>query len=287
MMHNRRLGRTEVEVSPIAFGGAPIGLANYLGRWDPDDATDELLAINAVTTALGHGINYLDTALSYGQGRSEQMMGAALRQSGRSAFVATKTPKRTYDGVMETAETSLKNLGVATIDLLQFHGGKWSEEETTTVLSGGGIEAMNELRRAGKIRFTGFTAEIGSPGTYQLLRSGHFDVMQIAYNVLYQDACNLMVSAGPIIEAHERGMGVVTMRSLTSGVVQRLFQAGFPMVEPNFDLHAFCLNFVLSNPYVHSAVVGMRTADEVVKNVAIAENDAMRLDLTEIHRRYM
>lgn len=289
-MHYRELGATGLRVSAIAFGGAPIGLANYLDEWDPHSPLHEAQAIAAIQKACEVGITYFDTALGYGQGRSEHIMGKALRQAGavgKQAILATKTPKRTYDEVLQSAEQSLANLSVDVIDVLQFHGGRWSDDDATSVLEGGGLDAFQELKRAGKIRFLGFTAETASPGTFRLIRSGQFDVMQMAYNVLYQDACNLMVKSGPIIEAKERRMGVVTMRSLTSGVFQKLIAAQLPSLAEQLDLYAFCLNYVLSNPYVDSAIVGMRLAEEVERNARIVDQTAMRLDLEEVHRRYV
>jgi aryl-alcohol dehydrogenase-like predicted oxidoreductase len=149
------------------------------------------------------------------------------------------------------------------------------------------VDALRELRRQGKTRFLGFTAETASPGAYALLRSGAFDVLQIAYSVLYQDACNLMVKAGPIIEAEERGMGVVTMRSLSSGVFQKLMGQLAPGIEGQVDLSALALGYVLSNPRIDSAIVGMRSAQEVEHNVALVERGAFRLDLEALHERYV
>jgi uncharacterized protein len=96
-----------------------------------------------------------------------------------------------------------------------------------------------------------------------------------------------MVKAGPIIEAKERGMGVVTMRSLSSGVAQRLLQQHLTGLSPDADLHAFALNYVLSNPFIDSAIVGMRTAAEARQNAAIAGRSELRLDLEALHKRYV
>jgi hypothetical protein len=120
-----------------------------------------------------------------------------------------------------------------------------------------------------------------------LIRSGAFDVLQIAYSVIYQDACNLMIKAGPIVEAQERGLGVVTMRSLSSGVFQRLLTEQIAGIEQLVDPYALALGFVLSNPYVDSAIVGMRTTQEVERNVDLVERRVHRLDLEALHQRYV
>jgi aryl-alcohol dehydrogenase-like predicted oxidoreductase len=112
-------------------------------------------------------------------------------------------------------------------------------------------------------------------------------VLQIAYSIIYQDACNLMVDAGPIVEAAARGMGVVTMRSLSSGVFQKLIAGAAPAVAAQVDLYALALGFVLSNPRVNAAIVGMRTVAEVETNVRLVEANAFRIDLEALHRRYV
>jgi uncharacterized protein len=314
----RQLGSTGLRVSAIGYGGAPLGLTNYLGAWNPADAAQRRGAVDAILRALELGVTYFDTALAYGDGESERILGEARREAAARGtgtqgtermLLATKVPsrERSYEGVLRSAETSLANLGVQQVDVLQLHGSVWRDEEAEAVLAGGALDALRELRRAGKARAIGFTSETPSPGTYRLVRSGAFDVLQIAYNVLYQDACNLMVNSGPIVEAKERGMGVVTMRSLSSGVFQKLLARWQQQAQdqapdeqrpsessttgsanaPRLDGYALALQFVLSNPRIDSALVGMRTVEEVERNAALVEDRPGRVDLTELHRRYV
>ncbi|HEX2034406.1 MAG TPA: aldo/keto reductase [Chloroflexota bacterium] len=291
-MEYRTLGNTGLTVSAIAFGGAPAGLANYLSAYDPDEPAQAEQVAKAIVRALELGVTYFDTALAYGDGRSERIFGEGRRRAGalgERMILATKVPsgKRTREGIVESAEMSLRNLGVERIDVLQLHGSRWTDEEAETVLRGSALDALRALKEQGKARFIGFTAETGSPGAYALIRSGAFDVLQIAYSILYQDACNLMVKSGPMIEARERGMGVVTMRSLSSGVFQKLMTEQLPGIERQVDLYALALGFTLSNPYLDSAIVGMRTAQEVEHNVRLVETRAFRVDLEALHRRYV
>ena len=81
-------------------------------------------------------------------------------------------------------------------------------------------------------------------------------------------------------------MGVVTMRSLTSGLFQRLMRRTFPVLE-DADLDAFLLRYNLSNPFLDVSLVGMRRAEEVAKNVAAAEDATDRFDLPRLHARYV
>jgi aryl-alcohol dehydrogenase-like predicted oxidoreductase len=293
-METRLLGRTGLRVSAIGFGGAPLGLTNYLSTYDPHRDADRQTALDAIVRALELGITYFDTALSYGDGASERILGEARRRAAERGIdvhsrmlLATKVPagKRTYAGVLESAETSLRNLGVDHVDVLQLHGSAWRDDEADAVFTSGALDALQELKRRGAARWIGFTSETCSPGTYRLVRSDAFDVLQIAYSILYQDACNLMIKAGPIVEAKQRDMGVVTMRSLTSGVFQKVLAREFPAAE--YQAHGIALRYVLSNPYVDCPLVGMRTTAEVEQNAAVAADPTARFDLEELHRRYV
>ena len=86
-------------------------------------------------------------------------------------------------------------------------------------------------------------------------------------------------------EAEEQNMGIVIMRPLTSGIFQRLMPRAFPQLA-DADLTPFLLNYVLSNPFVDVAIIGMRRASEVEQNNAISDNTALRLDLEKVHHRF-
>src|SRR5687767_5349719 len=137
-MQTRTLGRTGLVVSAIGFGGAPLGLTNYLSAYDPRQAADRESAINAILRAIELGITYFDTALAYGDGESERILGEARRRAAQRGLdvhsrmlLATKVPagQRTYEGVIESAETSLRNLGVDHLDVFQLHGSAWRDDE--------------------------------------------------------------------------------------------------------------------------------------------------------------
>ena len=77
-MQYRTLGRTGLKVSEIGFGGAQIGIPNYMETWDPEGAKEQETIIDAVHHALDLGLNYIDTAPGYGKGISEEILGGAL-----------------------------------------------------------------------------------------------------------------------------------------------------------------------------------------------------------------
>jgi hypothetical protein len=151
--------------------------------------------------------------------------------------------------------------------------------------AGGVVEDLEALRDEGLIRYIGFTSEDTNDSVYRLIRSGRFDAMQMCYNFIYQHPYEPIRPFGSILEADRAGMGVVTMRSMTSGTLQNWIQ----MVNPDntFDYNTALLQFVLSNPLVDVALVGMRDVAIVEQNVAIAEDLDGRISLDELHKRYV
>jgi hypothetical protein len=307
-MQYRTLGRTGLRVSEIGFGGAQVGIPNYMETWDPAGAAEQATIVAAVNHALDTGLNYVDTAPSYGNGISEEILGRVIGKRRAECVVATKVTN--YDGpsVIGSVEQSLRRLQTDVIDVIQFHGGDYPPDALDTILNRGGLEAFRKLRDQGKVRFLGFTAEMPSGGVSQLIATGAFDVMQIRYNFMYQSACDFINEQGVMREAEAQagrkrsfrlhpggcqearatpapGMGIVIMRPMTSGIFQRLMNRAFPQLsEP--DLGAYLLNYVLSNPFVDVAIIGMRRTDEVDRNNAISDNTAARLDLPAAHYRF-
>ncbi|MFB3881645.1 MAG: aldo/keto reductase [Armatimonadota bacterium] len=284
-MQYRTLGRTGLRVSEIGFGGAQVGIPNYMETWDPAGPAEQATIIEALNHALDIGLNYVDTAPSYGNGVSEEILGRVIGKRRAECVVATKVSDYDGESVMASVEQSLRRLQTDVIDVIQFHGGDYPPDALDTILNRGGLNAFRKLRDQGKVRFLGFTAEMPSGGVSHLIATGAFDVMQIRYNFMYQGACDFINEQGVMREAEAQGMGIVIMRPMTSGIFQRLMKAAFPQLsEP--DLGAFLLNYVLSNPFVDVAIIGMRRAEEVDRNNAISDNTAMRLDLAQAHYRF-
>lgn len=278
-MRYRTLGRTGLQVSEIGFGGAPTGIAHYLERWNSAAAAERSSVVQAIRRGLDLGLSYLDTAPGYGDGLGEEIFGEAIAGRREEVVLATKTGARDPAGILESVERSLRRLGTDHVDVLQFHGGWYPAEDVEKILRQGGLETYQQLREQGKVRFLGFTAEGPSGGVSELIATDAFDVMQCRYNLLYQHPCDFINDAGIIREARARNMGVVTMRTLTSGEFQRLMRHSFPRAAAGMDLNRFLLNFVLSNPLVDVALVGMRRPEEVEANNALSEGTAARLDL--------
>ena len=282
-MEYTTLGRTGQKVSRLGFGGATAGLKNYLEVYDPQNAEQRNGVIAAILKALELGITYFDTAPGYGLGASEAMFGEALEGKENDIFLATKVPRQT-DNVRESIEQSLKRLRRNSVDLVQIHGSSYTPELTDKIL-GNMIDELDALRDEGLLKYIGFTTEDTNDAVHHFIRSNRFDVMQICYNFIYQHPYEPSRPFGSILEADKQKMGVVTMRSMTSGILQNWIN----MVNPNntFDYSPALLQFVLSNPLVDVALVGMRDVEIVEKNVAIVEDVAGRISLDELHKRYV
>jgi aryl-alcohol dehydrogenase-like predicted oxidoreductase len=285
-MHYRVLGRTGLRVSEIGFGGAPAGIPHYLEAWDPSAAAERDSVVRAVRRGLELGLNYLDTAPGYGGGVGEAIYGEAIRGRRVAVVLATKTGARDPAGILNSVEESLRRLGTDHLDVLQFHGGWYPPDDVAKILRRGGLETYQRLREQGKVRFLGFSAEGPSGGVSELIATGAFDVMQCRYNLLNQQTCDYINEAGIIREAKAQGMGVVTMRTLTSGIFQKLLRRSFPEVGGELLLDRFLLNFVLSNPLIDVALVGMRRPEEVEANNALSDDTSARLDLVDLHVRH-
>ncbi|HET7104326.1 MAG TPA: aldo/keto reductase [Terracidiphilus sp.] len=160
----RTLGNSDLALTPIGFGAWAIGGGNWEFAWGPQD---DAASIAAIHRALDLGINWIDTAAVYGLGHSEEVVGHALKSTSHQPLVFTKCSMRwnadrsiyrslTADSVAEELESSLRRLGVDTIDLYQIH---WPNPEDEIEA---GWEAMARLREQGKVRWIGvsnFTVE--------------------------------------------------------------------------------------------------------------------------------
>lgn len=286
-MEYRELGSTGRSVSRIGFGGAAAGLKNYLHAYDPSSDESIRGVVQAIEKALDLGINYFDTAPGYGDGQSEMMLGMALEGvKPESVFLATKVSMGDRDAVMRSVEKSLKNLKRDRLDLLQIHGDCISREQRDKIMGPGGmLEAMKELKASGMVDYLGFTTEDNNDVVYDFIQSGEFDVVQMCYNLLFQHPYEPSRPFGSMIEADQKGMGIVTMRAPTSGTFQRWIQ----MVNPQntFDYSRGLIQFVLSNPLVDVALIGMRSALRVMENVDICSDMSGRIDLNQVHKRYV
>jgi len=284
-METVRLGNTGATVSRLGFGGAPAGLTNYLQSSSPQDARQREQTIAAIHRAAELGVTFFDTAPAYGSGASEEIYGEALAAVKTPVFVATKASHQ-VESVRGSLEASLSRLRRDRVDLFQIHGTSYDEATVDAILAPGGmLDELERLKAEGLTRFIGFTTEDNNPPFYRLMATGRFDVVQMCYNFAFQHPYDAARPAGSLLEAAAQGLGVITMRALTAGLLQKWVQAVNP--ANTFDYSPALLQYVLSNPLVNVALVGMRTPKEVEKNVAIVNDTSGRIDIVELNRKFL
>ena len=280
-------GNTGRKVSRLGYGGTVAGLKNYIKSFDPETQNTREQIIEGLQTAYKSGVNYFDTAAGYGNGTSEKIFGEALEHiPAENIFTATKCSPTNASETRRSLERSLKNLRRDCIDLIQIHGSFYSNETCDAVLAKGGMaDALEQAREEGLVKYIGFTIECQNPPLYKFIGSGRFDSMQVEYNLLFQHPYDPSWKCGSLYEAEKRNMGIISMRTVTSGTFQKWVQTVNP--DNTFDYTPALLQFVLSNPLVDVALVGMRNAAEVIANVNICNDFDSRISLDELHTRYV
>jgi aryl-alcohol dehydrogenase-like predicted oxidoreductase len=190
-MNYRTLGRTGLQISEVGYGAWGIGAKQWIGASDDESA-------RALDRAIDLGLNFIDTALAYGDGHSERIVGQVVRRRKEKVYVATKIPPKNRkwpaqaatpvadvfpgDYVVASTEQSLKNLGLETIDLQQLH--VWTDEFTG---AGDWLGAVEKLKKQGKIRHFGISLGEHTPDNgLRAVEAGVVDTVQVIYNIFDQ-----------------------------------------------------------------------------------------------------
>jgi len=280
------LGRTGRKVSRLGFGGAPAGIENYLDTYSPEDQNARQEFIDAIHFAYESGITYFDTAPAYGNGASERIFGEGLDGvPAEDVFLATKVSFGDAAFTRRSVEQSLVNLKRESLDLVQLHGTYYSPEVFQSIMAPGGqLEELEKAKAEGLIKNIGFTIECQNEALYGFIKSGRFATMQVEYNLLFQHPYDPNWKCGSMFEAEAAGMGILTMRTLTSNIFQQWMRHIRP--EDHYDYNPALLQFVLSNPLVDVALVGMRNKEQVTANIRTMEDAANRISMEQIHNWY-
>jgi aryl-alcohol dehydrogenase-like predicted oxidoreductase len=187
----RKLGATEAEISEVGFGAWGIGGNQWRGGRDDQ-------SLLALKRSFELGVDFVDTALAYGEGHSEKLVGQALQRSIRKVYVATKIPPKNgiwpalpsmpisdvfpYDYVVRCTEESLRNLGVEQIYLQQFH--VWTD---AWVNRDEWRRAVEDLRASGKVRYFGISVSEHDPNSaLEAVKTELFQSVQVIYNIFDQ-----------------------------------------------------------------------------------------------------
>ncbi len=207
----RVLGRTGEKVSMVGLGGYHLGVPN------------EQEAIRIVRTALDSGINFLDNCWDYNGGQSEVRMGKALRGGYRQkAFLMTKIDGRTKQAASQQLEESLRRLQTDHVDLLQFHEVIRDEDPDRIFAKGGGMEAVLEAKKAGKVRHIGFTGHKSPDIHLKMLNTAFardftFDAVQMPLNVMDAHFNSFEKKVLPVLVEHK--IGVLGMKPMGDKII--------------------------------------------------------------------
>jgi uncharacterized protein len=203
----RNLGRTGEKVSIVGLGGYHLGMQS-----------DEQESIRIIHTGLDAGINFLDNCWDYNNGTSEVRMGKALRDGYRSkAFLMTKIDGQTKKAAVQQLNESLQRLQTDHIDLLQFHEVIRDTDPGRIFANGGGMEAVIEAQKQGKVRYIGFTGHKSPDIHLKMLETAfahgfNFDAVQMPLNVMDAHYNSFEQKVLPVLVKHN--IGVLGMKPL-------------------------------------------------------------------------
>jgi aryl-alcohol dehydrogenase-like predicted oxidoreductase len=268
-MRYRKLGRTGLSVSEIGLGTAEIGMDYGLRVAGEFARPSEVDAIALVHEVIGAGVNFIDTARAYGV--AEEVLGKALKGRRDRVILCTKCgrfPDSVPHGlelrrvIREEVEASLGLLQTDCVDIMMAH------TATEEVINRGEvITVLEELRQEGKLRFIG-AATYGEKAPLAAIKCGGWDVLEVAYSLLDQSVAKCVL---PL--AAKMNVGIIARSILYRGVLTELSKRLPPNLhhmKPCLDTLAFleqpgrqtlaqaALRFVLSNPAVSVALIGMR-----------------------------
>jgi uncharacterized protein len=250
-MPMRPLGRTGVKVSILGVGG------HHVGR--PADENDGIRLVHA---AMDEGFNFMDNAWEYHDGRSEVVMGKALKMDGRrqKVILMTKVCSREYDGAKQQLDESLRRLQTDYLDLWQFHECNY-HNDPEWVFDKGAMKAALEAKKAGKIRFIGFTGH-KSPLIHlaMLAKPFEWDTAQMPNNVMDSKFLSFREQVMPV--CLKKNMGIIGMKGCGGDGV--MLTKGAVTVEE-------CYRYFLSQP-VSVQVAGIERLDHLKEAVRIARS---------------
>ncbi len=307
-MEYRRFGRTGWEVSEIGYG-----MWGMAGWTESDDRQSD----RSLDIAVENGCNFFDTAWGYGAGKSEQILGRLVkRHPEKRLYIATKIPPKNMtwpskpdfkledcfpaDHIIEYTEKSLKNLGVETIDLQQFHVWEdaWAENEEWQ-------RAIEKLKADGKIQHMGVSVNRWEPeNVLNTLRTGHISSVQVIYNIFDQapedtlfPLCRELDVATIARVPFDEGTLTGTFTKETTFPEDDWRSTYFvpenlnssvehadrlkPLVPEGMTMPEMALRFILSNPDVSTTIPGMRKEHHVKANLSASDGRGLPKDLLE------
>ena len=287
-MEKRRLGKTDMDVSVLGFGGSEIGYEN---------ASRETVA-RLLNSALDAGLNVIDTAECYHN--SEELIGETVSDRRNEFYLFTKCGHPhgygehadwSKDSILESIQRSLQRLKTDKVDLVQLHS--CSEAE---LRKGEAIEALQTGRDRGYTRFIGYSGD--SHAARFAVETGAFDTLQTSINIADQEAIDLTLP-----RAREKQMGVIAKRPIANAAwktghrpidsyhheyFERLRKLNYNFLHDELEKSvAVALRFTLSLPGVHIAIVGTQNPHRWQQNAKLLEGGALeKSQFHEIRERW-
>jgi len=287
-MHKRKLGRSGLWVSEIAFGGVEIGVPYGIGVTSAADMPTEAESIELVQCAIDNGINFFDTARQYG--RSEEIIGKAVRQQREKVILCTKSAHLAGENgrlpgnaevkqlIMTSLEASLHALQTDTIDLFMLH-----DADPKVFMHAGITDVFQECKEKGLIRSCGVSTYQVSE-TQSAIEHGSWDVIQLPFNLMDQ-------RHGALLDTAEKaGVGIVVRSVLLKGVLSDRGQNLHPSLrdiqihrerylelldEKTPTLSMLATRFALAFPQVAAVLVGIDRLAYLQQALAAATGSAL------------
>jgi aryl-alcohol dehydrogenase-like predicted oxidoreductase len=231
----RTLGKTGLKVTPVGCAAGAIPNPDLLAR------------------ALDMGVNYYDTARIYGQGKSEEILGRAIKGKRNKIVLASKTYSNTKETILKDIETSLRTLGTDYLDVYHQHSRHTPEEITDEM-----IETMELVKQQGKTRFIGVSTHDPNAMVDFILKVGKFDVVQTTYSY----AIGAPYRDGAISKLHNAGIGVVAMKVVIATATPKGDTGNHLSNEGGLA----AIKWVLNNPAISTTVPWSETMDELEIN---------------------
>jgi aryl-alcohol dehydrogenase-like predicted oxidoreductase len=307
-MKYRMMGKTGYKVSEIGFGALQLGG----GIWAAQSDEDSIKALNA---AVEKGVNFIDTAGEYGNGKSERIIGKFIKGVGKKVYIATKTqplpgpwPPSPYDRAQDRypesyirseVNKSLKNLGVSKLDILLLHTWTraWNNNPTP-------LKILEKLKNEGKIENIGIsTPEHDQNSVIDLMSNGLVDVVEVIYNIFEQEPVAEFLPAAEKYNIGLIGRMPFDEGSLTGkytaatvfedGDLRNVYFKGDRLIEAlervekvredikntGLTLPQAALLFVLHQPSISTVIPGMRNVNYVLVNTAVADMPPLSEDI--------
>ena len=253
-MEVRRLGRTELQVKRIGFGGMTI----------PKVSLEQ--AVATVNRALDLGVNFVDTAMAYGD--SQHKIGQVMMSRREECYLSSRSTHMDYEGMKRDIAASLEALNTDYLDLYEPHDVSTQDKYEALLSADGALKALKEAKSEGLIRHIGFTGHNWEL-IKKLIATDEFEAALITYNLADHLAAESVI---PIAAAHD--VGLFVMKVFGNGRLLALR----PIDEDRHPTIEESLRFALANEHLPLILTGVKSPDEISENVAIAED---RAPLTE------